>query len=612
MSRPPLHVRIAHWFGESLNRVGEAWHNLVEPIEDFFGHLGERLFGVFDSFEALESAVVRFVGLLLWPFAAVGRLVGRWLPNSGEPDSGLMSLPGRVLGYLGSRTLWLAEKFNLDGLLFFVIWLLTPLWFPIASLLGFIFAWLNTRRPRELALGLPAVLLAAPFAYVAIASATSSQGEIAENYKLAVRESLEAGDYECVALFERKLAQLGIDTRRSEYRNALTLEKDGDLATAYERMWRIASPVEPGYAAAHAWIAERLIDGTITIEQEPRLEEDSARLELAEQHLDQLRTLSIDGPGIAQMRAYIYAQTGRIKEAADVLQPFTEEHSAAAAMRLRLLVQNKQDAEAQGLAKRMLADIERQGPSNKPQTVADHQTHALAAQLVGNEAQLELALERWQATDKEDSHPSVQLSALRRRQFERLLGTATAAPARVAAALVEASRLQCPPSWIRKQVHTIARQRDESHSARLMWEQLVNESKASAELMQVVGTVAAGEGQIVVGRNIFQRITEADPDSPVAWNNYAWTLSQPPEADLPSALQAVDRALKLKPNDFRFRETRGQLHVKLQNWLAAVEDLEFALNGMPDSAEIHQSLAKAYDALSKPQLAELHRQQADL
>ena len=64
-------------------------------------------------------------------------------------------------------------------------------------------------------------------------------------------------------------------------------------------------------------------------------------------------------------------------------------------------------------------------------------------------------------------------------------------------------------------------------------------------------------------------------------------------------------------DDFRFRQTRGQILLRLERYQEAVNDLEYALNGMPDVPTIHQSLSKAYDALGNRQLAAFHQRNAN-
>jgi Flp pilus assembly protein TadD len=78
--------------------------------------------------------------------------------------------------------------------------------------------------------------------------------------------------------------------------------------------------------------------------------------------------------------------------------------------------------------------------------------------------------------------------------------------------------------------------------------------------------------------------------------------------DLEQGLALANRAIEIEPTNAEYRDTRGQILLKLGRWAESVADLEVALNGMPDDPSIHQSLALAYDRLGKPALAEFHRQ----
>ena len=110
---------------------------------------------------------------------------------------------------------------------------------------------------------------------------------------------------------------------------------------------------------------------------------------------------------------------------------------------------------------------------------------------------------------------------------------------------------------------------------------------------------------------LFKSAIEKDPANAKAWNNQAWILLNGPTVDLERALQAVEKSLELAPDDFRFRETRGQIFVRLSRWEEAIEDLEFAANALPGSREIHQALASAYDALGNAELADVHRRRGE-
>jgi predicted Zn-dependent protease len=142
-----------------------------------------------------------------------------------------------------------------------------------------------------------------------------------------------------------------------------------------------------------------------------------------------------------------------------------------------------------------------------------------------------------------------------------------------------------------------------------MFERLVESSDTPLPIVAALGAAAAVENDVPRARLLLRRVVDEDPKHAVAWNNYAWALSREPETDLPKALEAANQALELVPDEFRFRETRGQILLALERWQEAVDDLEFALNGMPDMVAIHASLATAYEHLGQTELAAIHRQQ---
>ena len=88
-------------------------------------------------------------------------------------------------------------------------------------------------------------------------------------------------------------------------------------------------------------------------------------------------------------------------------------------------------------------------------------------------------------------------------------------------------------------------------------------------------------------------------------------LGKGENAELEKAMEAVNRALSLKPGEHRFYETRGQILLRLERWQEAVKDFEFALNGLPDLEAIHLGFATAYSALGEEELAQLHRSRVD-
>jgi tetratricopeptide (TPR) repeat protein len=130
-------------------------------------------------------------------------------------------------------------------------------------------------------------------------------------------------------------------------------------------------------------------------------------------------------------------------------------------------------------------------------------------------------------------------------------------------------------------------------------------------VLQLLGTHAVVSGEAAEASTLLKRAVEKNPKDAIAWNNYACSLLELPNADLDEALTAVDNALAIAPDAPQFRETRGQVLVRLKQWDKAIEDLELAINGMPNSKTIHRSLADAYAALGQQDLATVHREQAE-
>ena len=113
----------------------------------------------------------------------------------------------------------------------------------------------------------------------------------------------------------------------------------------------------------------------------------------------------------------------------------------------------------------------------------------------------------------------------------------------------------------------------------------------------------------------FERAYKLDDSlGPVA-NNLAWILSHDENlttenAGLERALQLMESVVKKWPEKATYRDTRGQVLVKMERWEEAIDDLEFALPTMRDNPELHSALATTYENLGQDSLAEKHRELA--
>jgi len=85
-------------------------------------------------------------------------------------------------------------------------------------------------------------------------------------------------------------------------------------------------------------------------------------------------------------------------------------------------------------------------------------------------------------------------------------------------------------------------------------------------------------------------------------------LGNPP--DLPQALAIAQLLVEKFPDQPHFRDTRGQVLVKLGRWDDAVKDLEYALPRLNDKSATHTALAQVYENLGLRDLAAEHERLA--
>lgn len=105
----------------------------------------------------------------------------------------------------------------------------------------------------------------------------------------------------------------------------------------------------------------------------------------------------------------------------------------------------------------------------------------------------------------------------------------------------------------------------------------------------------------------FERAIELNSKLAVVMNNLAWLLANDPaHQDLDRALGLVEAALKERPDDASFLDTRGTILLKLGRHREALKDLEAALAGVRDRAGVHARLAAVYRELGDSAMADQH------
>jgi tetratricopeptide (TPR) repeat protein len=582
---------------------------IVWPLDWALGLAMRTLLAASEGFDGVEWGVLRVGRWLIAPLGFLWRL-SRAALTAVVPQSlrNALGAPFRWAALSGHRfrmaIVHLVEMLNLDGVVVRLVKWTSPLWYPFAAAGGFFHAWLLTRNYRQLIWGLPVILVLLPLIGIAGWTMLWGRGSIAAQYRQAANEARQAKDYERVRLFERKLAQLGVATEFARFQTAIALAQDGKHTEAYEAMKQLAPVESPGYVQAHFWIVDQLLKNTLSVSND-----ESHRL--VKIHLDHLQALGMRGPQMDWLRAAWLALDNQPVEAAKVLAPIASGFAPAALMRLEINLQLKNVAAARADARLVCTHMEDHLRRGASLSADEYRFWAVAEELLGNITKAHELVGKWVELEPENAAARAILAELSWRLVQKALETVDPAPEHLAALVLEAAEMTNNPSELRQQVERLYRLRSELPMIHEVIQRVAENDRASGRTLEALGTMAARHGDLEQARDYLRRALSKNPKNAVAWNNYAWITVQLPDGDPQDSLRAVNQALAIKPDDYRFRETRGQILVRLGKWQEAIADLEFAANGMPDSREVHLALAKVYDALGDKQLAEVHRERAN-
>ena len=452
-------------------------------------------------------------------------------------------------------------------------------------------------------MGRPVLALLLPIVGAVTWGLTWGRESVAGHYRAAVQDARDAKDYELARFLEHKLEQLGADTKLANFKAAAALGEEGKVDEAYALMQALAPEDRPEYAPAHDWILRRLLGSDLDIEGDERLR-------LAGFHLAHLKALGFKGEEYDLLKAIWLAQSGQLEEASTLLEPLIAGNQFAALQRFEIDRSLKRDDEARRDARSLTTFFEAARRRKEKFASDQYRAWAQAEQLLGDVANWSRVVREWLALDPNSADARAAVVFLDSMEFSDILKSPHADGKELAKRLLEVAKLTDKPMALDPQVADLYHMRRQSPAISEMLDQLIAMDDAPLALTAVLGTAAALEGDIVVARTMLGRVVAQDEKNAVAWNNLAWAASQDPDKDLNKALAAVNTALRLTPEEFRFRETRGQILVSLGRYQEAIDDLEFALNGMPDATPIHVALATAYDKLGKTELADAHRKQA--
>lgn len=155
----------------------------------------------------------------------------------------------------------------------------------------------------------------------------------------------------------------------------------------------------------------------------------------------------------------------------------------------------------------------------------------------------------------------------------------------------------------------------------------VSDSKSAKEAQEVLETLLASgeqppavhmalglkawrEGDLTTATWHFEHAYDQDSTLAAVANNLAWTLAHNIPPDLERALAVITPVVERFPQTPHYRDTRGEILLRLERWNEALSDLEYALQAKRENVRLHESLALVYSKIGKESMATRHQAEA--
>ncbi|MEZ6094067.1 MAG: hypothetical protein R3C03_07475 [Pirellulaceae bacterium] len=555
------------------------WDGIVDGLSRISAGFERMSGGISDQAEKIadvahrgESVVDTIGHVLTWPFRMVFNLLS--MLQTGESLDGPIGWIGRILYVL---------------------------FYPLIAVGHFVATFVSTRRGALYWWAIPLVLIITPFLFLGLRALMQSKSEISQRYRQALQTALDERDFERVSLYQEKLEQLGTATERMEFQKATAMIEDGDLAGAATIIESMAPVDKPGSPQSHLWLAENYLSGSISPDGKPDITK-------AQQHITQLNAIFPESnPRVRFLEMQIAIAHKKFGKAESILRELSETFIPATITQLRVELEGQDTAAAEITAGRLLSLISKTPDFLAKATTVSIEYWFRAAMLVKDQGEADRAIKIWGERFPDDPVYQKFVLAYSINRIESQLGTTWEAEdlVELLQSLGKISQSESSDQ-IRGMMERLSDSAAFESNKDELFAMLDKLSNTPSVVLEFMGTEAAIDDNISKAISLLRRAVSADANNYIAWNNLAFLLHQHFPNKLDEAMDAANRAVSLRPENVQARETRGMILLERRQWQEAIDDLEFATNGLPNATQIHQALATAHRELGNTTQAQIH------
>ncbi|MCA9051911.1 MAG: tetratricopeptide repeat protein, partial [Planctomycetaceae bacterium] len=420
-------------------------------------------------------------------------------------------------------------------------------------------------------------------------------------YIRAGMSAYSTGQWEPAKLYLERALELGASDRDLMFSLARAAEATQDKARVVAILQKLAPEGRPVYAPAHFWMATQILNsGTV----------DRAEIRKAETHLKHILQLNPGHTAAHGLLGDIYFQLGHWEAAARHLE---QSNSGSPKYRL-LLAKACLNAGDKTRAERYARDGLKLAKEKCDSDPYDADSRLLWAEATALLEQFEQAVSILAAGLRQQDTWLLRVAMTRVyiHWADSVEGLSEDDQRRRFGLLAEAMKYNPNETALFDRLMKILNEGGgASEDTKQFLLKSIAEKRAVGISHLILGTAAwTGGDKAEAGVHLERAFAEL-PDALAVANNFSWFLVNKAQSEPERALELISPMAERFPENHFVRDTRGHILLKLGRWKDAVDDLEFAVRGLPDNRQTHLSLASAYRNLGLTDLADAYQQAAE-